>query len=67
MTAAREDAWGMSTEVARMIDRVQLLIGLLSNDDDQDTGGVTVFEVAAMLYELGEEHRAQAALALVTT
>ena len=49
-----------------MIDRVQLLIGLLSNDDDQDTGGVTVFEVAAMLYELGEEHRAQAALALAT-
>jgi hypothetical protein len=50
-----------------MIDRVKLLIGLLSTDDARDTGGVTVFEVAAMLYELGEEHRAQAALTLATT
>jgi hypothetical protein len=50
-----------------MIDRVQLLIGLLSHDDERDKGGVTVFEVAAMLLELGEEHRAQAALALATT
>ncbi len=50
-----------------MIDRVKLLIGLLSNEDARDTGGVTVFEVAAMLYELGEEHRARAALALANT
>jgi hypothetical protein len=46
-----------------MIDRTKLLIGLLSNDHAGDKGGVTVFEVAAMLSELGEEHRAQAALA----
>jgi hypothetical protein len=50
-----------------MIDRVKLLIGLLSNDDERDKGGVTVFEVVAMLSELGERHRAQAALALATT
>ena len=50
-----------------MIDRVKLLIGLLSNDDEQDQGGVTVFEVVAMLSELGEEHRTQAAMALTTT
>ena len=52
-----------------MIDRVKFLIGLLSNDDERDNGGVTVFEVAAMLEELGEEHRrqAQAALALATS
>jgi len=28
---------------------------------------VTLFEVAAMLHELGEEHRAHAALAVATT
>lgn len=50
-----------------MIDRVKLLIGLLSNDDERDNGGVTVVEVVAMLSEVGEEHRAQAALALATT
>jgi hypothetical protein len=49
-----------------MIDRVKLLIALLSSEDERDKGGVTVFEVAAMLEELGEEHRAQAALALAT-
>jgi hypothetical protein len=47
-----------------MIDRVKLLIALLSSDDERDNGGISVFEVAAMLEELGEEHRARAALAL---
>ena len=47
-----------------MTDRMKLLIALLS-DDEQDDGGVTVFEVAAMLYELGDEYRrARASLAL---
>ena len=49
-----------------MIDRVKLLVGLVSNDDERDQGGVTVFEVAAMLEALGGEYRAQAALALAT-
>ena len=50
-----------------MNDRVKLLIGVLSDDDEKDKRAVTVFEVAAMLYELGEEHRAQAALTFATT
>jgi hypothetical protein len=52
-----------------MIDRVKFLIGLLSHDDERDNGGVTVFEVAAMLEELGGDYRrqAQAALALATS
>jgi hypothetical protein len=50
-----------------MNDRVKLLIGLLSDDDEQDKESVTLFEVAAMLHELGEEHRAHAALAVATT
>ncbi len=57
-----------------MTDRMKLLIALLSDDehdddqheDDEHDGGVTVFEVAAMLYELGDEYRqrARASLAL---
>ncbi len=49
-----------------MNDRVKLLIALLSNNDATDKGAVTVFDVAAMLRELGAEHRAQAALAHAT-
>ena len=40
-----------------MTDREKLLIALMSSDDEPDDGGVTVFEVAAMLYELGDEYR----------
>ena len=40
-----------------MTDREKLLISLLSNDDERDDEGVTVFEVAKMLGELGEEYR----------
>lgn len=40
-----------------MTDREKLLVALLNNDDECDDGGVTVFEVAAMLYELGDEYR----------
>jgi hypothetical protein len=38
-------------------DREKLLIALLSNEDERGDGAVTGFEVATMLYELGEEYR----------
>jgi hypothetical protein len=50
-----------------VIDRVKLLIGLLSNDDEQDAEDVTVFELMAMLDELRDERRAQSTLPLATT
>jgi hypothetical protein len=40
-----------------MTDREKLLIALLSNEDERGDGAVTGFEVATMLYELGEEFR----------
>jgi hypothetical protein len=40
-----------------MTDREKLLIGLLSEDDAERDGRITVLEVAAMLFELGEEQR----------
>ena len=40
-----------------MTDREKLLIALLSEDDSECVGHVTVLEVAAMLFELGEEYR----------
>ena len=51
-----------------MTDREKLLVTLLSHEDEQNDGGVTVFEVAAMLYELGDEyqHRPQTSLVLAT-
>ncbi len=57
-----------------MTDRMKLLIALLGDGDgdgdgdEHGDGGVTVFEVAAMLYELGDEYRlrARASLALTT-
>jgi len=40
-----------------MTDREKLLIALLSEDDAECDGSVTVLEVAALLFELGEEYR----------
>jgi hypothetical protein len=48
--------WDKCREVA-MTDREKLLIALLSEDDTECDGHVTVLEVAAMLFELGEEYR----------
>ena len=40
-----------------MTDRQKLLVALLSADHAEPVEPVTVLEVVAMLYELGEEHR----------
>ena len=51
-----------------MTDREKLLVSLSGIDDERDDERVTVFEVAAMLYELGDEyqHRPQTSLVLAT-
>ena len=50
-----------------MTDREKLLVSLSGIDDERDDERVTVFEVAAMLGELGEEYRRVARTGVVLT